>query len=272
MTRRGLTASDCFLWWLKRGSEVILDFLHGVDTATGDSAEEGVRTGLPHNHAYDPAPWRTLKRSLRLAYLRPEKFTFVDIGCGKGRVLLAALALPFARIIGIELSPVLSKIAEQNVTAARLIARRCSSVHVIRADATHFVMPAGPNILFFYNPFPFAVMEIVLENITRGYLDNPRPVYLIFYACSSIMPRINEFLLANTDGRARRLVSTNIGSRSVNVFELPPVIIPSFRDHGIGLEQGRPNAGASPPTRLLLCALPIAASENEGAGGTAGVQ
>jgi hypothetical protein len=223
LPRKGLTAADHFRWWLKRGSESILDLLHGVDTAPGVSAYEDALVSVTRAHAYDPAPWRTLKQSLQLASLRPEKFTFVDIGCGKGRVLLSALALPFARVIGIELSPVLSRIAEQNVAAARLIARRCSSVQVICADATQFVIPDGPNILFFYNSFSFEVMEIVLDEIVHSYLDNPRSVFLIFYACSSIMPKISEFLPTKTNGRTRLRVSANIGSRSVNVFELPQI-------------------------------------------------
>jgi SAM-dependent methyltransferase len=220
---KGLSAADHLRWWLKRGLESILDLLHGVDTAAGASPEEDEVVGVPCAHAYDPAPWRTLKRSLQLASLRPEKFTFVDIGCGKGRVLLSALTLPFVRVIGVELSPALSKIAEQNVAAARLIARRCSSIQVICADATQFAMPDGPNILFFYNPFYVAVLENVLGKVARSYLDNPRSVFLIFYACSSILPKISDLLTRNTDGRARLRVAANIGHRSVNIFELPPI-------------------------------------------------
>jgi SAM-dependent methyltransferase len=217
----GSPAAALFHWWIKRGSEIILDFLHGVDTAPGASSGERAHAGIRGAHAYDPAPWWTLKRSMRLASIRAEGFTFVDIGCGKGRVLLSALALPFSRVIGIELSRALSKIAEKNLTSARLIARRCSSAQVIRGDATEFSMPHGPNVVFFYNPFPLDTMEIVLGNIVRSYLDAPRPVFLIFYACSSIMPRIREFLPARTNGCARPRVSTTIGYRSVTVFELP---------------------------------------------------
>jgi hypothetical protein len=157
----GLPVSARFHWWIKQGSGIILDFLHGVDTAPGVSSGEGAHV-VRGAHAYDPAPWWTLNRSLQLAALRVEGFTFVDFGCGKGRVLLSALAMPFVRIVGVELSPTLSKIAEKNVSCARVIPRRCSSVQVICADASEFLMPDGPNVLFFYNPFPLEVMEIVL--------------------------------------------------------------------------------------------------------------
>jgi hypothetical protein len=145
------------------------------------------------------------------------------MGCGKGRVLLSALALPFSHVIGIELSPTLSKIAEKNLASARLIARRCSSAQVICGDASEFSMPHGLNLLFFYNPFPLDTMEIVLGNIARCYFETPRLVYLIFYACSSTISSINEFLISKTNGHARWLMSTTVGHRSVNIFTLPQI-------------------------------------------------
>ena len=50
-----------------------------------------------------------------LATLQPlELFTFVDLGCGKGRPLLVASEYPFREIIGVELSASLAKIAQRN--------------------------------------------------------------------------------------------------------------------------------------------------------------
>ena len=64
-------------------------------------------------------------------------------------------------------------------------------------------------------------MLIVLENIDRSYLKDPRRICLIFYACSSSISEVNEFLGSKVEYRARRLVSTTIGQRSLNIFELP---------------------------------------------------
>jgi SAM-dependent methyltransferase len=150
----------------------------------------------------------------------------VDVGCGKGRVLLSALALPFERIVGVEFSPALCRIAQQNITDARFISRRCTAVEVICSDATKYRIPRGPMIMFFYNPFPFEIMEIVLSNIVKSYAEETRPIYLIFCACSATMPSIAEFLPARTGGRARRYVSTTINGKSVNIFELPQAIGP----------------------------------------------
>lgn len=212
-------------WWTKRASATAFDRLRRVDTIPRGFAGDVASADLGSLYAYDPTPWRVLSRSLRLASLRAENFTFMDAGCGKGRVLLSALALPFERIIGVELSPTLCRIAQQNIENCRFISRRCTKVEIVCSDATKYRIPSGPLIIFFYNPFPFEIMEVVLSNVVNSYIEEIRPIYLIFFACSSTMPRITEFLPAATGGGARRIVTTGIGGRTLNVFEL-------LTDHG----------------------------------------
>jgi SAM-dependent methyltransferase len=184
--------SDRFRWWAKRGPDILLDFVHGVDTGPEIAGERGP-------HAYDPAPWRTLNRAMRLASLHAEGATFVDMGCGKGRVLLCALAYPFVRVVGVELSPTLAKIAEQSLLYARLLARRSCSSQIMCGDATEFLLPEGPGVVFFYNPFPLDTMLVILENIAQSYLKAPRRICLIFYACSSSISEVGEFLSSKVE-------------------------------------------------------------------------
>jgi predicted RNA methylase len=158
---------------------------------------------------------------MRLASLRAEGFTFVDIGCGKGRVLLSAMVLPFKHIIGVEYSANLSRVADQNIASVRLLHQRCSSVQIICADAAQYRIADEPTIFFFANPFTWEIMEIVLGNIVKSYLNVCRPIYLLFYAASSMMPQISEFLPLSSGGHGHRLISTNLGLRSLNIFELP---------------------------------------------------
>ncbi len=44
-----------------------------------------------------------------------RQFVFVDFGFGKGTALLLATEFPFKRIIGVEFSPELHRIAEENI-------------------------------------------------------------------------------------------------------------------------------------------------------------
>jgi len=210
-------------WWRKRGTGAVFDAIHGVDTRVGVPADrlQIVSGNRDKGIEYDTCPWSTLRRAMRLASLQAEGFTFVDIGCGKGKVLLSAMVLPFKHIVGVEYSVHLSQVANENIASVRLLARRCASVQIICADATQYQIADEPTIFFFANPFTWEIMEIVIGNIVKSYLDVCRPIYLLFYAASSMMPQISEFLPLSSGGRARRLISTNLGSRSLNIFELP---------------------------------------------------
>jgi SAM-dependent methyltransferase len=210
-------------WWIKRGSGIIFDALHRVDTGGGVS-ESNLQIASANRDkgiAYDPCPWSTLRRSLRLVSLPVEGFTFVDIGCGKGKVLLSAMVLPFKRIFGVEFSPYLCRVAEQNLASAKFFNRKCSSVTIVCADAVQYPIPEEPTVFFFANPFSYEIMELVLGNIVSSYLNSPRRIFLLFYATSSIMPQVREFLPRESGGRARLRVSSVLGQRSINIFELP---------------------------------------------------
>ena len=212
-----------FSWWIKRGSGIIFDWLHRVDTGGGIAVRdlEIASANRDKGIAYDPCPWSTLRESLGLIALRAEGFTFVDIGCGKGKVLLSAMVLPFSRIVGVEFSSYLTKVAERNVASVRLITRRCPHVQVICSDAVQYQIPEEPIIFFFANPFRYEIMEVVLDNIVRSYLKKPRPIFMMFYATSSIIPQISEFLSRKSGGRVLLRGSSLLGLRSINIFELP---------------------------------------------------
>ena len=58
------------------------------------------------------AVMQAMEERLHLDYRR---FTFVDVGSGKGRALLLASDYPFREIIGVELSPELERVARTNI-------------------------------------------------------------------------------------------------------------------------------------------------------------
>jgi len=211
-----------FAWWVKRSSTIAFDFFHNVDTGAGawsarsDIVSPNRDKGVP----YDPAPWRTLRQSLELASLRANGFTFIDVGCGKGKVLLSALALSFKRIVGVEYSPILCRIADHNLANARLIRRRCFAVQVSCSDAVDYPIPDEPTIFFFHNPFTYDIMEVVLGNIISAHRRTPCARYLIFCAASSSIPKIKEFLQQKGSGCAQLLVSSKLGRKSIYIFEL----------------------------------------------------
>jgi SAM-dependent methyltransferase len=100
-----------------------------------------------------------------------SRFTFVDLGCGKGRALLLAEECEFKKIVGVDFSKRLVKIASRN--AAIVESQRITVGH---CDVRDFDFPPGPLVVFLYNPFS--------ERITRGVMQRlnsrPEPFYVAY--------------------------------------------------------------------------------------------
>jgi hypothetical protein len=112
--------------------------------------------------------------------IEPDCYSFIDFGSGKGRVLLLASRLPFRRIIGVEFSCSLHRIAEQNLHSVRFADRRSGPVESLCTDAIRFPIPEEPVVLYFYNPFDRQIMEAVRDNVVRSYEGNPRSIVIIY--------------------------------------------------------------------------------------------
>jgi cyclopropane fatty-acyl-phospholipid synthase-like methyltransferase len=95
------------------------------------------------------APWHpllpgTIRRILRFAELRPGE-TFCDLGCGEGRVLIAAAKEFSANAIGVEIDPL-------KVLLVRLLARMNGvddRVRVVRGNLFDFD-PGSADVLYLY--------------------------------------------------------------------------------------------------------------------------
>ena len=120
--------------------------------------------------------WQALDR-LALEW---ERFTFVDVGSGKGRALMLALRYPFRAALGVELSADLTRVAEGNLERFRADWRLPVPVEVKAGDATQMELPGGPLLLYLYHPFAAPVMDVLLERVRASLGSEPREVYLLY--------------------------------------------------------------------------------------------
>jgi hypothetical protein len=106
---------------------------------------------------------------------------FIDLGAGKGRVLMFASVLPFKHLLGVEISAELVRIAEHNLAVFARTAG-CSRDRVImQGDAASFVFPPEPLVIFMYNPFSVPVMEAVIANLVESVRLQPRRIIVIYF-------------------------------------------------------------------------------------------
>jgi SAM-dependent methyltransferase len=182
----------------------------GTDTIEPVSSDE---LGHDENMVLYKASGRFyLRRAIRARDVGPED-VFIDLGSGKGRVVLLAARYPFGRVIGVEISEELNDIARENVERVR-DKLRCPRVEIVTADLTQYKLPDEVTHAYMYNPVTGPLFEAVLSNVLASLDRRPRPLRLI-YACPDAPLRA---ALEKT-GRFR-LVKQSRGMR----LDLPPYV------------------------------------------------
>ena len=159
------------------------DLYHRVKTCGVEYPHELRVIGGNASHAIayiptTPSCGRHMLRDLPISDV--SSYTFLDIGSGKGRMLLLAAELPFRRVVGVEFAADLDEIARRNVTTYRNPNQRCFRIEPIHADATQFEFPNEPTILYFFYPFDESVMRPVIENLDRSLVEHPRDVIVVY--------------------------------------------------------------------------------------------
>jgi SAM-dependent methyltransferase len=109
-----------------------------------------------------------------------QDYTFLDIGSGKGRVLMLASDAPFRHIVGVELSPALTAIAERNMAKWNAVPHACNQIDVLNLDALLAPIPDSPVVLYIYNSFNLYVMLPLLERLQALALARSTPIDLIY--------------------------------------------------------------------------------------------
>jgi SAM-dependent methyltransferase len=153
--------------WLQE-SRVGFDRRFGTDT-TGYLSAEALGLDPDLASAYSPAPVPWTLEILRSLPLDPREYAFVDLGSGKGRVLLLASELGYRRVIGVELSPELHAVAQRNLDAWRRSHPRATAIELRLGDAADITAPDdGKTLFFLFNPFGPAVLDRVLERLVAA--------------------------------------------------------------------------------------------------------
>ena len=105
---------------------------------------------------------------------------FLDLGCGKGRALVVASEFPFRSVIGVEISPELAKLAEEN---AQVIGRNFperTPITVVNGDALDYALPEGNLIIYLYNPFGQELIIRLLTNIETALLKRDSSIWVVY--------------------------------------------------------------------------------------------
>ena len=176
----GLKVKEGFTWHP-------FDLKFGVRTSgliAGRNLKCGTRADR-HNTAYFGvapsvfhemiAQWRRSKPAGAI-----DEFTFVDLGAGMGRALLLASEFPFHTVVGVELNPTLVRMARKNVARWKASGLASAPVRVKHGDAVEFKFPAGPCVVFMFNPFGAPVMRRLLRDWSRNLAGREGQIDILY--------------------------------------------------------------------------------------------
>ena len=156
---------------------------YGVNTTGADELKKMAKRGIDISHAtiYMPASYGLLEEifeRLNPGTLKPSSH-FLDIGCGKGRVLCVAAHYGFTKLTGIDLSKELCGLAKHNLEATK---KRFPAFEysIINNDAFYYEIPADADCIFLFNPFDEVIMNGVVKNIMESLKQHQRGISIIY--------------------------------------------------------------------------------------------
>ena len=176
-----------------RFGDLDYDWEHEVDTTRSNVGfRTQLLTGMTARPYFASEPW-LFEQILRAVPTDFSRFTFIDLGAGKGRALLMASQYPFRRIVGVEFMPDLCRAAQKNIAGFSSVHQRCRRIEAICMDARDFQFLLEPLVVYLFNPFSEPTFALVLEKLRMSVEQAPRPVYIAY--------RFTEFenLLAQAD-------------------------------------------------------------------------
>tara|TARA_B110000483_G_C17915703_1_gene434832 strand:- start:8 stop:649 length:642 start_codon:yes stop_codon:yes gene_type:complete len=148
------------------------DLFYNVETQFRDGV-----TNKFNNH-YAPTYYSLIKEAFNVIENK-NKLNFIDVGCGKGKVLLVASDFGFKKIIGIDLSKKLLHICKQNIYKYKQLKYKKKLIKLINIEATKYKI-TNENVFYFFDPFSGPVLNTFLKNILLSFKKNKRKIYIIF--------------------------------------------------------------------------------------------
>lgn len=164
-------------------------------------------------NGYEGIQIPVFKRILKHLRINPAEYTFVDLGSGKGRACIMAAEWGFANVIGVEFSPVLHAIAQQNIERFQTRHRSKTCIQLKLDDAATFRMPDANLVCFLYNPFDDVIIDQVIRNLINAQKMYGKAILIAYRnpVHAEIFDKNPAFLLLekNPDFRLYQIKSSN---------------------------------------------------------------
>jgi SAM-dependent methyltransferase len=105
--------------------------------------------------------------------------SIVDLGCGKGRVMVVAAYFGFTSIKGIDFAKELCREASSNMrkTEANIPSMQWE---VINADVLDYTILPEDKVFFMFNPFVEEILVVFLDRLEKSCQQFHRKIYFLY--------------------------------------------------------------------------------------------
>jgi predicted RNA methylase len=159
-----------------------LDLAFAIDTSGYMPAEQLTtdRRLASLINPYAASSPSVVRKSLA-ALLEVESYTFVDLGCGKGRAMIVASELPFKRIVGVDLCTELLEVAQKNIEKVKQAYPTRPEISLVESNALEFRLPPGNVVVFIYHAFGRELMRDLTKLLESWLASSSDHLFVVYY-------------------------------------------------------------------------------------------
>ena len=128
---------------------------------------------------YEAVSYYLLEKLLTAFRNFSDHNSIVDLGCGKGRVMVVAAHFGFTYITGIDFAKELCKKAEANMEKVQ---REFPGLKwkIICNDVLNYNISSSDCVFFMFNPFTKDILEKFLQKTEESLITSPRDIYFLY--------------------------------------------------------------------------------------------
>ena len=132
------------------------------------------KSTFPDASIYVPTSYSSIYKILSSLTFSKDDI-FIDMGCGKGRVICLVATYKIDKVIGVELRKQLFKEALRN---SKKMKNKNSKIILYNKDAAKYKFN-NETILYMFYPFGIITFDRVIQNFRKSFIKNPRNIKII---------------------------------------------------------------------------------------------
>ena len=138
-----------------------------------------VNADMTKSSPYEAVSYYMLEKLLFTLQKKSAESSIVDLGCGKGRVMVVAAHLGFKRITGIDFAKELCAEAIRNMETAQ---HRVPGIEwqVIYANVLDYSIKPDDSVFFMFNPFVEETLNLFLDGLEKSCKLAPRITWFLY--------------------------------------------------------------------------------------------